>query len=337
MIPAIATSGQSPGWQQLWRESITNVDELLSVLGLTAYKTDLVPVKLEGFPLRVPRGFVARMGYGNPNDPLLLQILPRAVELDEMPGFTHDAVGDLRARAASGVLHKYRGRALLITTGACAIHCRYCFRRHFPYHKELATANRWEEALDYLRHDSSISEVILSGGDPMSLATAKLRELTQALSTVIHIRRLRIHTRLPIVLPERVDNELETWISELPWPTMIVIHANHANEIDNAVIAACKRLRQTGAMLLNQSVLLRGINDCVTKLAELCERLFDCAVLPYYIHQLDRVAGAAHFAVDDQQAVDLIEKLRCQLPGYLVPRLVREIEGLEYKYPISGI
>ncbi len=255
-------------------------------------------------------------------------------ELGDTPGFIRDAVGDIAARAGQGVLHKYAGRALLIATGSCAVHCRYCFRRHFPYAEETAAANGWREAVEHIRADISIEEVILSGGDPFSLSTLKLAELTSALASIPHLRRLRIHTRLPIALPERVDEELVRWLARLPWPVAIVLHANHANELDDNVADACTRLRATGASLLNQSVLLRGVNDSVDALAALSERVFACGVLPYYLHQLDRVAGAAHFEVDDATARDLIENLRGRLSGYLVPRLVREEPGMPGKTPL---
>ena len=321
-------------WQQLWREAVTDPRELLDLLGLGHLAAGLLPTSDTGFALRVPRGFVARMRRGDPADPLLLQVLPQAAELIEIPGFTDDAVGDLAARAGAGVLHKYPGRALLIATGSCAVNCRYCFRRHFPYAEETAAANRWQEAVELVRADISISEVILSGGDPLSLSTPKLAELTDALASISHVKRLRIHTRLPVVLPERVDEELSAWLRRLPWPVAVVLHANHANELDAAVADACARLRASGATLLNQSVLLRGVNDTVDALAALSERLFACGVIPYYLHQLDRVAGAAHFAVDDASARDLIDALRGRLSGYLVPRLVREIAGEPGKTPL---
>lgn len=318
-------------WQVTWRESITEVTELLRMLGLAHLQQELAPSTHPGFALRVPRGFVARMRCGDPSDPLLLQVLPRTQENLVIPEYTFDAVGDFAARAAAGVLHKYNGRALLITTGACAVHCRYCFRRHFPYAQESAAATQWGDALAYLQSDESISEIILSGGDPLSLATSKLNELTDSLARIPHLRRLRIHTRLPIVLPERVDAQLADWLENLPWPVAIVLHTNHANEVDEHVHSACARLRATGATLLNQSVLLRDVNDSAEALMDLSERLFDAGVLPYYLHQLDRVAGAAHFAVDDGVARDLIATLRAALPGYLVPRLVREVAGHAHK------
>ncbi|MBU6200097.1 MAG: EF-P beta-lysylation protein EpmB [Xanthomonadaceae bacterium] len=335
MITASPLPAQQPRtWQRLWREAIVDPRELLELLDLGHLAGTLLPARDSGFSLRVPRGFAARMRRGDAHDPLLLQVLPQAAESLEVAGFARDAVGDMAARVADGVLHKYAGRALLIATGSCAVNCRYCFRRHFPYAEETAAANRWREAIGYIRADASIEEVILSGGDPLSLATAKLVELTDALAAIPHIRRLRIHTRLPIVLPERVDGELLAWLRRLPWPAAIVLHANHANEIDASVADACARLRAAGSSLLNQSVLLRRINDNVQTLADLSARLFSTGVLPYYLHQLDRVAGTAHFAVDDKRAGQLIAQLRGRLSGYLVPRLVREIAGEPAKTPL---
>lgn len=324
----------APRWQQLWREAVTDPRELLRLVGLEAWAAQLLPSGDTGFPLRVPRGFVARMQPGNPTDPLLLQVLPRAEELLPQPGFAIDAVGDLAARSASGVLQKYVGRALLIATGSCAVNCRYCFRRHFPYGEETAAASRWREAIAAVAADTSVDEVILSGGDPLSLSDAKLAELGEALAALAHVKRLRIHTRLPVVLPERVDAAFCSWLVALPLQKIIVLHANHANELDASVDAACARLRDSGCTLLNQAVLLRGINDDPTALAALSERLFDAGVLPYYLHQLDRVLGAAHFAVDDARATALVEAVRRRLPGYLVPRLVREIAGEASKSPL---
>lgn len=323
-----------PRWQQAWREAVTDPHELLRRLGLADRAGELLPAADTGFALRVPAGFIARMRHGDATDPLLLQVLPQAAELLEAAGFVDDAVGDLAARGATGVLHKYEGRALLVATGSCAVHCRYCFRRHFPYAEQTAASNRWRDAIEHLRTDRSIGEVILSGGDPLSLATAKLAELTDELRRIPHIRRLRIHTRLPVVLPERVDRELIDWLGGLPWQRVVVLHANHANEFDRSVTDACTRLRASGAILLNQAVLLRGINDRVEAQAALSEALFDNGVLPYYLHQLDRVRGAAHFEVGDDEARALIEALRARLPGYLVPRLVRETAGAPSKQPV---
>ena len=338
MIPAaplpLQPSPATPRWQQAWRDSIRDPRELLSVLGLGEAAASISDAAAAQFPLRVPRGFVARMRHGDPADPLLRQVLPLDDEMRPMPGFTLDAVGDGAAKAADGVIRKYKGRALLVSTGSCAIHCRYCFRRHFPYAEETAAAAGWRSAVDVIRADASIDEVILSGGDPWSLSTAKLAELTDALSSVPHLRRLRVHTRLPVVLPERIDEGLLAWLAALPWPVTVVIHANHANEFDAGVDAALGKLRAAGATLLNQAVLLRGVNDDVDALADLSERGHAAGVLPYYLHQLDRVQGAAHFEVDDARARDLHAALAARLSGYLVPRLVREVAGDPGKRPL---
>ena len=279
------------------------------------------------FPLRVPRGFVARMRPRDPRDPLLRQVLPLAEECLAVEGFGADPVGDLSAMVVPGVLHKYHGRVLLTATGACAVHCRYCFRRHFPYAEANPVVDQWHQALDYIAGDESITEVILSGGDPLSLSDRRLAELTTRLEAIPHLRRLRLHTRLPIVLPERVNDELRDWLGATRLKTAVVVHANHANEVDASVIAALADLKGSGAELLNQSVLLRGVNDSTEALMALSEKLFEAGVLPYYLHLLDKVQGAAHFEVEEVAARRLMAELNRQLPGYLVPRLVREIPG----------
>lgn len=312
------------------REAITDPVELLQMLGLDALAARL-PADAAGFPLRVPRGFVARMRPGDPADPLLRQVLPLDLEALVVEGFGLDAVGDDDARSARGVLQKYRGRALLIATGSCAVHCRYCFRRHYPYAEDSAAANGWAEALARIEADASVDEVILSGGDPLSLSNAKLRELGERLLALPQVRRLRIHTRQPVVLPERVDAELVEWLASWPRQKVVVIHANHGNEFDRAVATALGALRSSGATVLNQAVLLRGVNDSVEAQVDLAEASFAAGALPYYLHQLDRVAGAAHFEVPDAEALALEAELRARLPGYLLPRLVREQAGAASK------
>lgn len=333
--PSLKQSPSTPArWQQLWRDAVRDPAELLALVGLPGLASRVSASAAAQFPLRVPRGFVARMRQGDPNDPLLRQVLPLDDEDQPAPGYGLDAVGDLAASGGTGVIHKYRGRVLLVATGSCAVHCRYCFRRHYPYAEQTAAAGQWREALDYLAGDTGVSEVLLSGGDPLSLATPKLAEFTRALAGLPHVRRLRLHTRLPIVLPERVDAELLAWLSALPQQVVVVVHANHANEIDAPVAAALDRLRGAGAHLLNQAVLLRGVNDSVPALAGLSEALFAAGTLPYYLHQLDRVAGAAHFEVPDEEARALHGELAARLPGYLVPRLVREVAGAPSKTPL---
>ena len=336
MITAAPTALHPPAWQQAWRDAVRDPAELLALVGLDPSAYVQGSALGAGFPLRVPRGFVARMRRGDPNDPLLRQVLPLVEESRHVPGFEFDAVGDANARAATGVLQKYRGRALLVATGSCAVHCRYCFRRHFPYADETAARGGWSEAVELIGGDSSVDEVILSGGDPLSLATGKLAELTDALARIAHLKRLRIHSRLPVVLPERIDDALLRWISDLPWPVTLVIHANHANEFDASVDSALGRLKSAGVHLLNQAVLLRGVNDSVEALADLSERGFRAGVLPYYLHQLDRVAGVAHFEVPDARALALHSALAARLSGYLVPKLVREVAGDPGKRPMQG-
>lgn len=334
MITVKALSSQINSWQSLWRNSIRDPHELLQVLGLQGFEGLLSPLAEQQFKMRVTRGFAAKMRYGDINDPLLRQVLPIVDEQIQTPGYRIDAVGDLLAKTETGVLHKYQGRALLITTGSCAINCRYCFRRHFPYSQETATSNQWQQAIDYLAMDESISELLLSGGDPLSLATSKLQQLGEQLKTIKHIKRLRFHTRLPVVLPERIDNELLNWLSELPFQIIFVIHANHPNELDDDFGLAIGKLKQCGITVLNQSVLLKGVNDNTDTLVLLSERLFDYGVLPYYLHLLDKVQGAAHFEVDIAHAKVLHTEIMKRLPGYLVPKLVQEIAGQPNKTPI---
>jgi EF-P beta-lysylation protein EpmB len=335
----ITASAQSPpetrrvdnvrSWKHELRDAFRDIDALLAFLGLSGSDVDVA--NASAFPLLVPRSYAARMRHGDARDPLLLQVLPVAAENVDAPGWLLDPVGDLARTRSPGLIHKYRGRVLLIATASCAVHCRYCFRRHFPYAEELAARDHWNAAVTEIAADRSIHEVILSGGDPLSLATAKLRELTDALATIPHVRRLRIHTRWPIVLPQRVDADLLAWLRQLPWPVVVVVHANHAREFDTEVGEALQLLRRAGATLLNQSVLLRGVNDSVAALVELSRALGDHSVMPYYLHLLDRVAGAAHFEVDPRYARQLVRQLRAELPGYMVPRLAREDAGRQSK------
>ena len=341
MIAASSTTGQltpmisGSRWQRALAEAVSSPAELIEILGLDPAQLPPALQAASGFSLRVPRGFVARMRHGDPRDPLLLQVLPREDELFSVDGFITDPVGDLASRASAGLLHKYEGRALLVATGACAVHCRYCFRRHFPYDQESALAGGWHGAIETLQRDASVHELILSGGDPLSLSDRRLAQLTDALRDVPHIRRLRIHTRYPVVLPERIDDGLLKWLSDLPLQKVVVIHANHANELNGEVHAACRALATAGATLLNQTVLLADINDSVEALTALSEKLFALGVLPYYLHLLDRVRGAAHFEVSEAEGLRLHAQLLARLPGYLVPRLVREIPGAASKTPVT--
>ncbi len=337
MIPASTRQQNAPAWQRELQHAIRDPGELLNRLGLAA---DAVAggepgarAGAQSFPLRVPRGYAARMRAGDPADPLLAQVLPTGAERDAVDGFGPDPVGDQQAMMRPGVLHKYYGRVLLVTTGACAVHCRYCFRREFPYAEANPRAGQWHDALDYIAADSSIEEVILSGGDPLSLPDETLADLVERLAAIGHVQTLRLHTRLPVVLPERVDEALCAWLADTRLQTVAVLHANHANEVDAAVEAAARRLAATGAWLLNQSVLLRGVNDSASALVALSRRLFGCGVLPYYLHLLDPVRGAAHFEVPADTARGLLAEVAARLPGYLVPRLVREEPGRPGKTP----
>jgi EF-P beta-lysylation protein EpmB len=322
-------------WQTELARAWHEPGALLARLGLTPGDVDLAP-EAAGFPLRVPEAFAARMRPGDPRDPLLRQVLPDAAELVEAPGYVADPVDDAGAAVLPGLLHKYRGRALLVATGACAVHCRYCFRRHFPYAEARPTEAHLEAVQGHLAADPSLREVILSGGDPLMLPDARLAALAESLAGIPHLRRLRLHTRLPVVLPARVDGALLAWLRASPLQVVVVLHANHPAELDDAVGGAAEALRSTGALLFNQAVLLRGVNDDVDVQEALCERLGALGVMPYYVHQLDPVAGAAHFAVGDDAARALEVALRARLPGYLVPRVVREVPGAPGKLPLEA-
>jgi len=286
------------------------------------------------FEVRVPEAYLSRIAHGDINDPLLRQVLPLSEEARTPAGYVLDPLEEAEHRPAKGLIHKYAGRVLLIASPTCAINCRYCFRRHFPYSDNSPSRAQWQAALDYLRADPTIHEAILSGGDPLAASDRQLGWLVEQLEEIPHLKRLRIHTRLPVVIPDRVDDALVGWLASTRLQKVIVLHINHANEIDQAVIDACKRLQHAGATLLNQSVLLRDVNDSVTALATLSERLFEAGILPYYLHVLDPVQGAAHFDVADNEARELVARLRNHLPGFLVPRLVREIPGKGSKTPL---
>ncbi|MGM0692916.1 MAG: EF-P beta-lysylation protein EpmB [Pseudomonadota bacterium] len=286
------------------------------------------------FEVRVPEAYLARIRPGDPSDPLLRQVLPLAEEALVAPGYVADPLEEAEHAPAPGLIHKYAGRVLLIASPACAVNCRYCFRRHFPYEENAPSRAQWETSLDYLRGDTTLHEAILSGGDPLAASDRQLAWLVERLDAIPHLKRLRIHSRLPVVIPERIDDALLGWLGNTRLQTVMVLHINHANEIDEAVIAACRRLSEAGVTLLNQSVLLRGVNDSQQALAALSERLFEAGILPYYLHVLDPVAGAAHFDVADFDARELVAGLRKVLPGFLMPRLVREIPGEASKTPL---
>jgi EF-P beta-lysylation protein EpmB len=333
-ITAISSHTSEP-WQQSLQDAIKDPAELLQLLGLPSTLLPAAKLAAKQFPLRVPRGFVNRMRVGDVDDPLLKQVLPLGAELIAEDGYSHDPVGDSLAKAEAGVIHKYHQRALLISTGACAIHCRYCFRRHFPYAEEMAAKNRWQHSLEWLAENPKINEVILSGGDPLSLSDAKLKPLMNGLAQNPNVETLRIHSRQPVVLPERITEELIQTLKLANKKIVLVIHANHANEIDPSVSKALLTLHAAGIQLLNQAVLLRGINDSAEAQAELSRKLFANHVLPYYLHLLDAVQGAAHFDMETSQALAIHKALSALLPGYLVPRLVKEIAGEPNKTLVS--
>lgn len=323
-----------PDWQQTLANAISDPAELLYRLGLDKNSLAWTESAANGFRLRVPEPYLSRIHKGDASDPLLLQIFPLQKETEPTSGYTQDPLDEFSSMPAPGVLHKYHGRILLTLTGACAVHCRYCFRRHFPYSDANPTNEQWNQTLDYIRHNPDIVEVILSGGDPLSVSDARLGELVSDLDAISHLKRLRIHTRLPVVIPSRVCKPLTDWLTGTRLQKILVNHINHANEIDDQVNGAMQQLSSTGTILLNQSVLLRGVNDRAATLAQLSEQLFTCGILPYYLHQLDPVQGAAHFSVKDEIALQLMNKLRQCMPGYLVPRLVREQPGKPGKTPL---
>ena len=333
MITQQAPAGQAD-WQREQAEAITSARELFELLGLDLAALPAALAADADFPLRVPRAYVARIRPGDPHDPLLRQVLASGEELVEVAGFSRDPLAEASATPVPGILHKYRGRVLLLVTGACAVHCRYCFRRHFPYQEHLPTLARLDAALDWLAERTDISEVILSGGDPLSVSDRRLAELLARLAEIGHLRRLRVHSRLPVVIPSRINSALVSLLSDNRWQASLVLHANHADELTPALAEGVARLRGAGVTVMNQAVLLAGINDSLAAQVALSESLFAAGVLPYYLHLLDPVAGAAHFQVPEDQARSLHGQMREHLPGYLVPTLVAERAGEGAKAPL---
>ncbi|HLD84338.1 MAG TPA: EF-P beta-lysylation protein EpmB [Coxiellaceae bacterium] len=318
-------------WQQSLSQSLISFEELCAFLKLDLKALSTTYAAIQSFPLRVPREFLSRMEKNNPNDPLLLQVLPQAIEMQNTIGFTKDPLQEQTQNPIPGLLHKYPNRVLLTLTGACAVHCRYCFRRHFPYENNLPSKINWQRALLYIANREQIDEVILSGGDPLVLKDNLLAEFITQLETIKHVKRVRLHTRLPIMIPARVTDELVSLLSQSRFQVIIVLHCNHANEIDEAVKNAVLKCRRALITVLNQSVLLKNINDNADALVNLSKRLFDMGVLPYYLHWLDKVEGSAHFDVPTEKADALMVEIKKQLPGFLVPKLAREIPGMLHK------
>ena len=316
---------------------IRSVDELLDFTGNKPVDIDdLDPISTD-FPLRVPRPYALRIQRGNPHDPLLRQVLPLVQENQSVPGYVSDPLYETNSNIMPGIIHKYHGRVLLILAGSCAINCRYCFRRSFPYQANQNSQAEWDVALDYIRQHNNISEVILSGGEPLINSDERLRQLVNSIEAITHVKRLRIHTRLPIVIPQRVTSDMLDWLTCSRLQPVVVLHTNHAAEIDAEVFAALHKIKSRGITLLNQSVLLKGVNDDVDTLKQLSERLFEAGVMPYYLHLLDKVEGAAHFDVPMPRAQQIVGQLCAKLPGYLVPKLVRECAGEPAKTPILAL
>ncbi|MCG7871616.1 MAG: EF-P beta-lysylation protein EpmB [Candidatus Thiodiazotropha lotti] len=334
IIPETGAGVQLPAWQTALAEAFNDPQSLLSYLQLKPENLADRQLAQHQFSLKVPRHYADLMTKGDPLDPLLRQILPCRDEMVDAPGFIDDPVGDLQAKQQPGLLHKYQGRVLILTTGACGVHCRYCFRRHYPYQNGTATPGQWQNILDTIRRQASIREVILSGGDPLMIHDQRLEKMLAELQALPQLKRLRLHSRLPVVLPQRITPGLLELLSSNRLQSVMVLHANHPNELSPALAEACEKMRAAGITLLNQSVLLKGVNDDAETLIRLSEGLFEIGVLPYYLHLLDRVSGAGHFEVEPDRIEPLKAQLLHQLPGYLVPRMVREIAGEASKTPV---
>lgn len=331
-----AGSAKPVPWQEALRRAIRDVDTLLTALSLPSSVAGPTYQAARAFPVLVPWEYLRRMRPGDPDDPLLRQVLPVEDETIDLEGYVADPVGDRAAERMPGFIQKYQRRVLLVTTGACPVHCRYCFRRLYPYEEAALVRRRWPEMIAALRADPSIDEVILSGGDPLVLPDAWLAELVELLASIPSIRRLRIHSRMPVMIPQRVTDELLVWLRSSRLATLVVVHVNHPQELDHACTQALAQLVNMGIPVLNQSVLLRGVNDSVDVLEELCRQLVNLKVLPYYLHQLDRVVGAHHFAVPVSDGVRMVDELRRRLPGYAVPRFVVERPGAPAKELLAG-
>ena len=320
-----------PSWKSELSQCISSVEELLRCLQLDPRQLSASQRAAEDFPLRVPRPFVERMEIGNPNDPLLNQVLPVTQETEPTIGYSTDPLNETQHNPVPGIVHKYGNRLLLIVSPNCAINCRYCFRRHFPYQENRQSKQQWQQALDYIRLHQEINEVIFSGGDPLAANDNFLGWLTEQIADIPHIKRLRIHTRLPVVIPSRVDEGFLGWATGTRLAPIVVLHINHPNEIDTAVQQMVQRLVKSGMLVMNQTVLLKTINNNLKALVDLSEALYDACVIPYYLHLLDPVTGASHFDITAQQAGQLYSQLQTQLPGFLVPKLVREAPGEKSK------
>lgn len=325
---------EQTSWEIALKKAITQAEELFELLELPVAYLPAAKRAGELFPLKVPHSFVARMKKGDINDPLLRQVLPLHLEHDVVPGYSDDPLDEKKFNPLPGLLHKYHGRVLLTLVGSCAVNCRYCFRRHFPYAENNPGTAGWGKIFEYIANDSSIHEVILSGGDPLVAPDKLLMQFTQQLANISHVRRLRIHSRLPIVIPERVSPSFIEWIKSIPLQTVLVLHCNHPQEISESVRLKMQALKAAGVVLLNQAVLLKGVNDELSVLEALSEALFAAHIQPYYLHALDKVAGAAHFDMTSHQAKELHLALANRLSGFLVPKLVYETAFALSKLPL---
>lgn len=325
--PELIALSKEDDWQHLLSHAVRDAHTLQEILELPSSIIGEIEANAQGFALKAPLPYLQKIEKGNLSDPLLRQILPLAQEQFNPPGFSHDPLEEKESNPCDGLIHKYNGRVLLILTGACAINCRYCFRRHFPYQENRLGPDQWQDILDYLQQDKSIKEVIFSGGDPLATSDKRLLRLIKDLEQIPHLQRLRIHSRLPVVIPQRLTTEFCALLENSRFETVLVLHSNHPNEVDEQLGQGIKALRKAGVTVLNQAVLLRGINDSVATLKALSEALFSQGILPYYLFTLDPVAGAAHFDVSDNEARALFDQLQAELPGYLLPKLVREIPG----------
>lgn len=321
-------------WQKELAEAFTDPTALLQFLDLQPkkFEKDIAARKL--FPMRVPLPFAQKMEKGNPLDPLLQQVFPLKQEFNRHPEFTADPLLE-QQNTTPGMLHKYQSRVLLIVRGGCAVNCRYCFRRHFPYKDNSPRRQEWLSVLEHIASDSNINEVIFSGGDPLMANDEFLSWLTEQIAKIGHVQRLRIHTRFPVVIPQRINDAFLGWFTETRLKPIMVLHINHANEIDQRLASAAQALSSRGVLLLNQSVLLKDVNDSGDRQVELQEALFDAGIQPYYLHMLDKVAGAQHFDIADGNAKQIMAEMIKRLPGYLVPKLVREIGGQPGKTPVN--
>ena len=314
-------------WKSELSNCINSIDQLLQQLGLNSKGLKVSQLASQDFPIKVPQHYAQLMEYGNPEDPLLKQVLPIQAELHQDPSFSIDPVNESEYNPVPGIVHKYRNRVLMIISPSCAINCRYCFRRHFPYQENRQSKQQWLQALDYLKTRPEINEVIYSGGDPLAANDNFLGWLTQQIESIKHIKRLRIHTRLPVVIPSRIDNQLLNWLGNTRLKPTMVLHINHANEIDAKLCQAVDQLKSAGITMLNQSVLLKGVNDSSQQLIALSEKLFDAGVMPYYLHMLDPVQGASHFDIPKDRAIEIFNQMQAELPGFLLPKLVQERAG----------